>query len=59
MVLLPVRDSAGCNASMKSIRSSLVSDVSTPVVLVAVLAKFSLRASILHLKGVGFGCSVH
>ena len=44
-VSFPVRDSLGCSASITSIRSSLVSDVSIPVVLVAVLAKCSLRAS--------------
>ena len=54
----PVRDSSGCSASKKAIRSSLVSDVWTPVVLLAVLAKCSFRASTLHLKGVGFGCRI-
>ena len=43
-VSFPVRDSSGCSASIKSVRSSLISDVSTPVVFVAVLAKCSLRA---------------
>ena len=45
-----VRDSTPYNVSIKSMKSSLISDVSTPVVLVAVFAKCSLRVSTLHVK---------